>query len=282
MAYIRLQGGLGNQLFIWSAAHYLSRITNGPIKLVSNPDNVHVLIQQLANVTQRDIKLVPGKLARIFFKLCEIARAKNRRLFDFINRNYMYFSEQQDLEIPIEILAEAFLVEGFFQRAWIVEEVWDTLSTEIDAAMMFFSEYCPEVQNMETALHVRRGDYVLSPNTWGLLSLRYYQEVLGNLEGVLCFTDMKIDQANDFFQKISGIQILTPVQSNEIGVLLALSKMRKVVIANSSLSWWGGFIAAKRGAIVIAPNPWFLHSASWSEEIFPSVFIRNKAIFTSH
>ena len=280
MAYIRLQGGLGNQLFIWSTAHYLSRITNKPIRIVCNPRNVHIFIEQLANVSKQDIRLVRGKSVRIFFIIFEFLKIKNQKLFELINFKNHFFAEQQNLEISREILSKALFIQGFFQRAWIVEEVWDILRREISEVSEYFSENRMEMLSEKTAMHVRRGDYVLSPNTWGLLSLQYYKEALGDLNGVQCFTDMDINQAKKFFENSPSVQILTPNDANEISVLLNLSKMNKLAIANSSLSWWGGFLASKRAALVIAPDPWFRKSDSWSNEIFCTDFIRHKSIFT--
>ena len=280
MAYIRLQGGLGNQLFIWSTAHYLSRITNKPIRIVCNPRNVHIFIEQLANISKQDIRLVRGKSARIFFIIFEFLKIKNQKLFELINFKNHFFAEQQNLEISREILSKALFIQGFFQRAWIVEEVWDILRREISEVSEYFSENRMEMLSEKTAMHVRRGDYVLSPNTWGLLSLQYYKEALGDLNGVKCFTDMDINQAKKFFENSPSVQILTPNDANEISVLLNLSKMNKLAIANSSLSWWGGFLASKKAALVIAPDPWFRKSDSWSNEIFCTDFIRHKSIFT--
>jgi hypothetical protein len=28
-------------------------------------------------------------------------------------------------------------------------------------------------------------------------------------------------------------------------------------MANSTLSWWGGFLASRRGSLVISPNPFY-------------------------
>lgn len=38
--------------------------------------------------------------------------------------------------------------------------------------------------------------------------------------------------------------------------MLAMSHAAAVVIANSTFSWWGAWMAAK-GTPVIAPDPWF-------------------------
>jgi hypothetical protein len=31
-----------------------------------------------------------------------------------------------------------------------------------------------------------------------------------------------------------------------------------VILSNSTLAWWGGFIASKRGASVIIPRPFYI------------------------
>jgi hypothetical protein len=39
--------------------------------------------------------------------------------------------------------------------------------------------------------------------------------------------------------------------------VLILSRVDGLVIANSSFSWWAGFIGERPGRVVIAPRPWF-------------------------
>lgn len=279
MAYIILQGGLGNQLFIWATAHYLSRATEKPIKLVGKPENVHILISELSRVSKRDIKITNSILVRIMFRLIEFLKFHNSELFHMINSSNYIFVEQQNLQISREIFVKAFFIQGYFQRAWIVEEVWHDLIDEFDTVKKVFTQNKNEISKKNAGLHVRRGDYLSAPNTWGLLTLGYYRQALGNLDGVICFTDMDEDKAREFFENSSKVIILTPVEASEIDVLFFLSKMKRIAIANSSLSWWGGFLALKNGATVMAPSPWFKGSHSWCQDIYPVDYIKVAASF---
>lgn len=279
MIYIRLQGGFGNQLFIWSAAHYLSELKSRPVRLVCKPKSVHVFISGLAEISERDIKVVSGLVPRFLFRVIEYLKLNAKSLFNLINKKGWYYSEKMDEAIFVGALSRAFLLEGFFQRGWIVENIWPQLSSEIARVTQRYYLIQPEMNMRAFAIHVRRGDYQISPKTWGLLSLEFYEAALGSLEGATCFTDMPKDQACEFFKRVNNINIITPSEANEIEVLLGLSRMSKVVIANSSLSWWGGYLAAKRGAEVIAPEPWFLDSSSWSSEIYPPIFTRTRSIY---
>ena len=76
-----------------------------------DPRNVHIFIEQLANVSKQDIRLVRGKSVRIFFIIFEFLKIKNQKLFELINFKNHFFAEQQNLEISREILSKALFIQ---------------------------------------------------------------------------------------------------------------------------------------------------------------------------
>jgi hypothetical protein len=106
-------------------------------------------------------------------------------------------------------------------------------------------------------LHVRRGDYLLNPEAWGLLSYEYYMENMNKSIPTVIVTD---DQSfvkrlkNNFLES----QILGPKDLDQFQTLKVMSKATEIMAANSSFSWWGSLLAKEfSNAKVIMPNPWF-------------------------
>ena len=110
------------------------------------------------------------------------------------------------------------------------------------------------------SLHIRRSDYVTDPN-FHVLDFNYYQSALELLDSdipVLVFSDDIEWCEKQFFFKNDRFNIS---KSNNTLVDLALmSKCDYHIIANSSYSWWGAWLANSQK--VIAPKKWFSGSLS--------------------
>lgn len=111
--------------------------------------------------------------------------------------------------------------------------------------------------NTKVAVHVRRGDYITLRETHPPLDLSYYlsamdivKQRVGHVEFVVFSDDRDWCAKNipDAFI-YSG--------SSDIEDLCAMSTCTHHIIANSSFSWWGSWLANSDGQIVIAPKRWF-------------------------
>jgi hypothetical protein len=123
------------------------------------------------------------------------------------------------------------------------------------------------------AVHVRRGDYVRSRLLGGFLAsldLDYYRRALDALgaERVLVFSD-DIPWCRAHFQVGRPLAFAEPPPNGDSSIdqLLCLGLAPRLVIANSTFSWWGGWLAAQRSGRVIGPARWFLDPryAKWEE-----------------
>jgi len=104
------------------------------------------------------------------------------------------------------------------------------------------------------SLHIRRGDYVYNPNH-PVQSLEYYQKALSGLPDlpVIVFSDDH-DWCKE--QKLFSSDRFAISEGNTTDTDLCLMSLCKYhVIANSSFSWWGAWLANSEK--VIAPQNWF-------------------------
>ena len=128
-------------------------------------------------------------------------------------------------------------------------------------------------------VHVRRGDY-LAPAYLahhGICSVSYYeramQMVAGRVEnpGFFVFSD-DLAWAREH---IAGPNIAF-VDANSAEAahdeLRLMSACRHHIIANSSLSWWGAWLAHHDDQVVVGPDPWF-SARKETPDLFPKSWL---------
>lgn len=105
------------------------------------------------------------------------------------------------------------------------------------------------------SLHVRRGDYVINPNH-PLQTEEYYKKSINNLPDnlpILVFSDDP-DWCNEQDIFSSDRFMISENNSTDFDLCL-MSLCQYHIIANSSFSWWGAWLAKSKK--VIAPSNWF-------------------------
>ena len=147
---------------------------------------------------------------------------------------------------------------GYFQS----EKYFKNVEDEIRNDFTFRSEYLRPSRSMMNAvenpisLHIRRTDYITLSNNHNNLGLDYYEEALGHFDDdrtVIIFSDdpewckEQLIFESDRFMVAEG-------NINYIDLCL-MSLCKSHIIANSSFSWWGAWLA--KSDKVIAPKDWF-------------------------
>jgi hypothetical protein len=258
---LNLNGGLGNQLFGLSFALSIQKNFNTSVKL------------DCSNLAQRgyqlsDLKILPGihSLENPF-----TSKSKNQyrveRLFHLVDPNiYVEKSFSYDPKIYTRRLRKRYI--GYFQSWKYVEKVSLELNEIFRHAEDNNSRRLAQFDfygKKFVTVHVRRGDYVSLENYHGLVSEDYYMEALesllsrvGNIP-ICVFSDdihaaRKIIPKADFY--VGTNQELSPLQN-----LLLMSGCSYLIGANSSYSWWAGYIAKQvNNCEPIFPKPWFVNS----------------------
>jgi hypothetical protein len=126
---------------------------------------------------------------------------------------------------------------------------------------------------------VRRGDYLLPAHFrhHGLCSADYYRRAMRLMRE-------RVDRPRFFVfsddwpwcREHLADADTTVVDANEPEAgqdeLRLMAACRHHVIANSSLSWWAGWLAASAGQVVVAPTPWFTHRPE-TPDLFPAGWV---------
>lgn len=114
------------------------------------------------------------------------------------------------------------------------------------------------------AVHVRRGDYVTSPGAarvHGLCGLDYYEAALRLVAGRVSAPRFFVFSDDPAWARanlhLPGPATFVDHNGDRPWEDLRLMRAcRHFVIANSSFSWWGAWLAEPAGKIVVAPKRW--------------------------
>jgi hypothetical protein len=276
MVVIKLEGGLGNQMFQYAFASIVAKKNSTTLLIDTNSfNNTH----RKNGYTPRNFEL------SIFNNM--YAHAKNSDILIFNNlSNWSKLKRKFKLNYP-KIFQEEILafsqqanniqapvyLKGYFQSYKYFEGFESYINNLFKFQMKYLSNenlnLIPILNKTNTiAIHIRRGDYVsdsITNNFHGICSIEYYTKAIAIIGAsiknpkLIFFSDdpqwVKNNFANFGFEKIfithnNGVNSWTD--------MLLMSSCSHNIIANSSFSWWAAWLNSNPEKIVIAPKIWFL------------------------
>lgn len=269
MTYIPVQGGLGNQLFIFAMAHYLEEEYDLDVVLTfkrdkHNQDHRDNYLAEFLGNCAHNITIKDGTMLNRFLRIIDkidslspLAARSLKLLLKFVD-----FYDPEKYKSPK--LRSARIIRGFFQSSELVDQVWPSLGTEFAKTILL--EHQRMIDNMEISelrnsveyqcIHIRRGDYLENSKTIGVLSKEYFLRNSSNEMRTIITTDTFDDPS--FCAKFSNLVLLNQNAINPIQAVALMSYSNRLIMSNSTLSWWGSRLALENGGSVIAPTPWFI------------------------
>ncbi|MBU6231448.1 MAG: alpha-1,2-fucosyltransferase [Patescibacteria group bacterium] len=288
MKIIRIEGGLGNQMFQYAFARSLAR---------SSGDEVALDLAGL--VTPNDTKR-EYRLKEVFSIEARLASAEESAAFQrgrahprvsafkhaFESQVPIYISERQGTFDP-----SVFMVRGnaYFRGYWQSERYFASVQDEVRKAFSNFpllSSAASDLQRMidesSISLHVRRGDYVThrgAAEVIGAKSADYYKAALQKAADALGHPRIFAFSDDIAWVKSSLDLPADTVYVSELGLkdweeMRLMSLCRRHVISNSSFSWWGAWLDPRPDKMVIAPIPWFRDRRLENKDMCPHSWIR--------
>lgn len=265
MIRIYCAGGLGNQLFIWNLAHILENKFQKRVWIVFPPlrktGRSEIELTLLSKYCQHKIDIQRSFFFDFMFKVKDRLLARTKTLERTIEKIFGIF-DSRDPESNLNFnLYDPKYVRGYFQSVPLVTEGWNLIRQEIlscatDLKCQYEIRFPANFpQQRYQALHIRRGDYLKMSDSVGLLSLDYYKENMDLELPLYICTDEK-NQSNRIGNFFTEAKIL---KSNELSAWETFSFLmhaEKLIIANSTFSWWAAMFVLERGGEVIAPRPW--------------------------
>lgn len=270
MIIVRIKCGLGNQLFQYAAARALAVRLNQPVyadlRWFDGPNRSRI-------AEDRRGYLLPSLD-------CALPLASPAMVDAFYPKWWNRWSSDRTVTRTLlkqengQILLEEFhratgtvCLDGYWQGEAYFQAAKPTLATQL-LSLRPGSSAIPWLADLQVpgtaAVHVRRGDYARSTSLkrlFATLDLDYYRRALDTLdaERVLVFSD-DIPWCRSHFQVGRPLTFAEapPHRDSTVDQLLCLGLAEKLVIANSTFSWWAGWLAAQRSAQVVGPARWFL------------------------
>lgn len=279
MIVTRLIGGLGNQMFQYAYGAYLAKQAGQTHYIdVSAFDDYQLREMTLDRFSIQAQRLpetmrhrVPARYRGANKLFCygqsALARAFPRDSGCFPLRREKPFGFQSKWLRPQRNL----YTEGYWQGESFFPGMRDDLLDEFQLAVPISEASTATAQEMadsqSVALHVRRGDYVsvaANQKIFRTLEPEYYRRCLEDLRQHVANPRIFLF-SNDIPWCMANLDVgipFTPVTHNDASTchedLYLISQCRHAVIANSSFSWWGAYLAAETSTRrVYYPSPWF-------------------------
>jgi hypothetical protein len=260
---IKLQGGLGNQLFQYAAGYALSKRLN--CKLLLDARYVGLGANRIYQLSQLSIT---GKLAQ--YPDLDQLPSSDLKLLDrkFLHRNAHHFKHIREPHFHYDPeftnLSGRVYLDGYWQSA----RYFETFSSEIKQEFSLRFEKSGKMKELSSiisnsvAVHIRRGDYVNNSVTnsyHGNLNQHYYLSAIEQIkrkfgvDEVYFFTDDPTWVSQNF--RTNSMNIVSSMGFSDVEEILIFSAAKYKIISNSSFSWWGAWLGQTEN--VIAPQKWF-------------------------
>ena len=225
-----------------------------------------------------------GRLGNNLFQIANIISLANKFDTDFILPNFSMAGHRGQIPVDLSMFGydfkrgqyttpiiyteekyeytevkavDSMKLRGFYQSWRYFEDVRNQLLDQYfvpsEVVLENLAKYV--VSDYSLGISVRRGDYLMLQNNHCVLGIDYYQKVLDKH-----FQD-RVDQIFIFSDDLPWCRqvfgsTVTYVEDTVGTQLFLMSKMKNLILSNSTFAWWGGYLNQNQGTI-IAPNPWY-------------------------
>ena len=279
---LTLQGGLGNQLFEWAFSRALE------------DSGRTVLIDRVRCRGDRPLVIAPlirpdQRFSRLSGLLLAILQ-KRGRIHDGSRIRLVKQKKSGHDRSVLERLGGPSYLMGYFQSPHYftasAEGVRESVSGLLDSMLTASGRRLAHELSSDphsVAVHVRRGDYLAVPDNsarHGVLGKDYYDRALAHLDALghrnrVWFGDDPEWMTANLVRE--GDRVCPADATTQDGGEIALmSACSSKVIANSTFSWWAGWLGKPATAEnpVIAPAVWFADEHSDATELVPPEWLR--------
>lgn len=285
MIVIKLQGGLGNQMFQYAFGRSLAKRLNTELYLdITTLENTTPTPGFTYRKYELDTLNIKAKIADK--KILRAVAAYPKHRFDFYRMRLLkslgivqHLNEKSfsyDADIPGLIRRNTFLT-GFWQSEKYFQDVASDIRRELELPQPHHHQnilYQQLIQNKNSvSLHVRRGDYVGNA-THPVCSIEYYQQAINIIQKDITdpvffiFSDDSGWVANNMVINNESY-IIDHNKTNSAADMYLMSQCKHHIIANSSFSWWAAWLNSAENKKVIAPQKWFTNSLTDTKDLIP-------------
>jgi hypothetical protein len=295
LKYFTLNGGLGNQMFVYALCEEFRYRGQKSVLFIQHHTNLKKYghqgyeLEKLFSIKKYDgiysiittfflvyysqfLRLFPVKYRKKLYRLIGIHTRT-------VKENFIFYPEIFKPESENELFKGTWQSELFFinvnervRKAFVFRESLLSLETKDIAQKM--------QQEISVSIHIRRGDYLSTQyfsGFSGICTLEYYknaaQIILDKHKNVrfYVFTDDP-EWVNKNFTLKDAVYIQHNSGSDSWQDMYLMSRCKHNIIANSSFSWWGAWLNTNPNKIVIAPKKWW--NGFEHDDVVPEGWIR--------
>ena len=277
MIIVKLSGGLGNQLFQYALGRHLAFLNQTELKLdvsqlqasrfwTARAYALDAFCINASLATDREISELAGASFSMLGRLGAISPFYQRE-------PHFHFSP-----LILRLRGDLYF-DGYWQSERYFKPIASLVKQELklqNTVLSRFQMWQTLIQTSESvSVHVRRGDYTLRSIANRFLrpcGLDYYQKAASVLLPQLQQPTFFVFSDDPLWAK-THLHFPVPtyfVEGNSAAEdLVLISKCQHHIIANSTFSWWGAWLAAFPEKKIIAPQQWFATERFNTQDLLP-------------
>lgn len=291
MVIIKLNGGLGNQLFQYAAGKALAKYHGVALKLDTSVFKDNTLRPyELGHFAVTAPLATPDEISFFTFKNCPGCFRFLKKLLQRIKPHYLrtvYKEPHFHFDDNFFKAGMNVCLNGYWQSERYFQNIRFILQKEFQVVHPLEGknrELSEKIQGSNSvSVHIRRGDYVRNNKTHkfhGVCAIDYYTKAIQQIKDETESPHFYVFSDDTTWAK-SNINItgsITFVDHNNANTayedfrLMTLCKNH--IVANSSFSWWSAWLSDYRDKIVIAPAKWFKTSNLDIKDLIPQGWLK--------
>lgn len=273
MIISRLIGGLGNQMFQYSAAKALALKFEKKLYLDILGFKSYSLHQgyQLNDIFIGEFNIASSAQVENFLSPYYIKNFTNFTEYQPFIRFSSKFIREPSLDFHPNLFIDNkdYYLSGYWQSENYFKEFEDVIRAQLTFKPFSDDNNCRLAENIllnenSASIHIRRGDYLKS-KIHNVVSLDYYLNAINYLNSR--FANIRYFIFSDDIEWVKSKLKLNNLNINFVtnnggkysfNDMHLMSLCKHSIIANSSFSWWGAWLRNKYNkGLVISPKNWF-------------------------
>lgn len=288
---IKIQGGLGNQMFQYAFSRALPTEERVYFDLAyfDEPGSMSLELDRVFGISlpERDTPayrktrnlLYSNKVLRKLYTAYKVAR---RVVSKVLCRNSRYIETKLSYN-PAALSHPYQYYDGYFQSY----KYFESCKHELERAYSFPSldQGNQKIAEMiahsnSVSVHVRRGDYLEHPLYKGICDEDYYTEAIATISSRVAdphffvfSNDIEWCKKHLSFLSAQVTFVSGNGGENSYKDMQLMSLCKHNIICNSSFSWWGAYLNKNKHHTVLRPNKWIHDENTKIDDICPPAWL---------